>query len=64
MTLKNFSLLCVGMALLGIVPVLIKPGMKDDVTLVLFGVVMLFMAMGFRYVSRALSQLSGSPGHK
>lgn len=64
MTLRTFSFLCLAMSVLGIVPVLLKPGMKDSVTLIMFGIVMLFMAMGFRFVSRALSQVSGSSGYK
>jgi len=58
MTLRIFSLFCVAVSLLGIVPVLLNPGMKEHVALLLFGIVMLFMAMGFNYVSRALSKIS------
>jgi|GEM_PF-4738415 len=60
MTLRIFSLFCVAVSLLGIVPVLFNPGMKEHVALLLFGIVMLFMAMGFNYVSRALSRISGA----
>jgi hypothetical protein len=60
MTLRIFSLFCVVVSLLGIVPVLFNPGMKEHVALLLFGIAMLFMAMGFGYVSRALSKISGA----
>ena len=60
MSLRIFSLFCVLVSLLGIVPVLLNPGMKEHVALLLFGIVMLFMAMGFGYVSRALSKISSA----
>jgi ABC-type uncharacterized transport system permease subunit len=64
MALRIFSALCLVMSLLGIVPVLLNPGIKDHVALVLFAIVMLFMAMGFGYVSRVLSKISGAPSEK
>jgi ABC-type uncharacterized transport system permease subunit len=64
MALRIFSALCLAISLLGIVPVLLNPGIKDHVALVLFAIVMLFMALGFGYVSRVLSKIAGAPGEK
>jgi hypothetical protein len=64
MTLRIFSWLCLGMSLFGTVPVFLNPGIKEHVALILFAIVMIFMAMGFGYVSRALSKLSGPPSAK
>jgi len=64
MALRIFSLLCLVMSLVGTVPVLLNPGIKEHVALILFGIAMVFMAMGFGYVSRALSKISGAPIQK
>ena len=61
MTLRVFSLLCLAMSLLGIVPVLLNPGIREHVALVLFAIVMIFMGMGFGSVSRALAKIPGVP---
>lgn len=58
MALRIFSFLCVAMALLGILPVLLNPDMKDHVALLLFSNGMIMMGVGFGYVSRALAKLS------
>ena len=57
MKLKVFSLLCLAMSLIGIVPVLLNPAIRDHVALILFAIVMIFMGLGFISVSRALSNL-------
>jgi hypothetical protein len=64
MSLRIFSSLCLGMSLFGIVPVLLDPGIKEHMALVLFAIVMIFMGLGFGYVSRALSKMSGAPSGK
>ena len=63
MSLKIFSLLCLAMSLLGVVPVLLNPGTKDHVALILFAIVMIFMGMGFTTVSRALSKVTSISTH-
>lgn len=60
MNIRVFSLLCLAMSLVGVVPVLLNPGIKDQVALVLFALVMIFMGLGFSFVSRALSKMSGT----
>lgn len=64
MALRNFSLLCLAVSLIGVVPVLLNPGIKEHVALGLFSVAMIFMGMGFGYVSRALSKMSGALSEK
>jgi hypothetical protein len=47
------------MSLIGIVPVLLNPGIHDHVALILFAIVMIFMGLGFISVSRTLSKMAG-----
>jgi hypothetical protein len=58
MNLRIFSFLCFAVSMLGIVPVLFNSSVHDHVALILFGVAMIFMGLGFTFVSRALSNMS------
>jgi len=59
MTLRIFAFCCLAISLIGIVPVLLNPGIHDHVALILFAIVMIFMGLGFMSVSRALSKMAG-----
>jgi hypothetical protein len=58
MSLRIFSWFCTSMSLFGVIPVILNPGGKDHVALIMFAIAMVMMGLGFGHVSRSLSKLS------